>query len=292
MIRPRDCAGRLAPTDPVVNFPLVTNIKLLIEFDGTNYCGWQRQVGQPSVQEEIECALEKLLGSKTTLHGAGRTDSGVHALGQVANFKCDSTIPPEKFAPALQQHLSDDITIKQSLAVPDAFQARFDAVARTYRYRIGWENSALERNRRWNLKAQPLLGALEEAADLFYGDMDCSALCIPNSLQENNRCTITQSEWLRAGDEFHYTITGNRFLHSMVRAIVGFCVKYAQSDQSTHQSLIEAPEISPRAQPESPPVSPGGLTVGRIRDILEAGRWTNDHFIAPPQGLYLVKVTY
>ncbi|MBN4076210.1 tRNA pseudouridine(38-40) synthase TruA [Gemmatimonas aurantiaca] len=250
----------------------MTNIKLLIEFDGTNYCGWQRQNGQPSVQETIETALAKLLGAPTTLYGAGRTDSGVHALGQVANFRSDSTIPHEKFAPALQQHLPDDILIKESCAVAENFESRFDAVARTYRYRIAWENSALERNRRWNLRTQPALGALEEAAELFFGDMDCSALCIPNSLQKNNRCTITHSKWLLAGDEFHYTITGNRFLHSMVRAIVGFCIKHAQN------LAEDAPE--------------NGLTVGRIRDILDEGKWTTDHYIAPPQGLYLIEVTY
>ncbi|HSH00296.1 MAG TPA: tRNA pseudouridine(38-40) synthase TruA [candidate division Zixibacteria bacterium] len=248
----------------------MTTIKLLIEYDGTAYAGWQRQADQPTVQEAIETALAKTLGEPTTLYGAGRTDAGVHALGQVAHFKCESSIPAEKFAPALQQHLPADILIKSSTQAPDGFHARFDATARQYRYHLAFTRSALWRNRRWELPEAVALDTLNEFAALFSGDLDCAALCIPNSLQENNRCLITQSRWETAGDECHFHITANRFLHSMVRAIVGFCVKGALESR--------------RPQP--------GLTVQRVRDILEAGTWTTDHAIAPPQGLYLVEVTY
>ena len=243
------------------------NIKLTIEYDGSRYAGWQRQADQPTVQEEIENALEKLLETKTTLYGAGRTDAGVHALGQVANFKCDSSIPAEKFAPALQRFLPSDILILSSVEVPEKFHARFDARERTYSYRIGFRRSALFRNQRWEIDEKLPLEKLQEAARLFRGELDCSALCIPGSLQERNNCVISRSEWDRdaAADEYRYTVTANRFLHSMVRTIVGFCVKHAR---------------------------PGQLTLERIQDILTAGTWTNDHVIAPPQGLYLVEVTY
>jgi len=248
------------------------NIKLTIQYDGSAYSGWQRQADQPTVQEEIETALATLLGQPVTLYGAGRTDAGVHALGQVANFHCDSTIPPEKFAPALQQHLKRDILIADSCEVAESFHSRFDAIARTYRYCLSGARSALDNFRRWESpKLTDLtLERLNEAAELFLGTYDCSALCIPGSVPEKADCAVSECRWEKSGEEFQFTITSNRFLHSMVRAIVGFCVKYALPSERTRPAL----------------------TLNRIRDILTAGTWTTDHLIVPPQGLYLVKVRY
>ncbi len=250
----------------------MTNIKIIIEYDGSAYSGWQRQADQRTVQEEIERALEKILKSKTTLYGAGRTDAGVHALGQVANFHCESTIPADKFAPALQQHLQRDILIKSSCIVAESFHSRFDAVARKYTYRLSPERSALQNLRRWEAPrlAALTLERLNEAAGVFLGERDCAALCIPASVPDSSFCTISESNWTQNGDEFEFTIIANRFLHSMVRAIVGFCVRYA---------------LPPGAS--RPP-----LTLNDIEDILKAGKWTSDHLIVPPQGLYLAEVRY
>ncbi|MFQ5607110.1 MAG: hypothetical protein ACE5GA_04125 [Candidatus Zixiibacteriota bacterium] len=199
----------------------------------------------------------------------------------MANFKCDSTIPPDRFAPALQRLLPTDIFIRASELAPDGFHARFDATLRTYRYRIGSERSALERTRRWELsgEASPNLARLNEAAALFSGKMDCSALCVPRSLPENRECEISVSKWAEAAGEYRYEISANRFLHSMVRAIVGLSVRYAQTG---------APYSAAACRGFNPPE----LTLDGLKNILKAGKWTTDHLIAPPQGLYLVEVTY
>lgn len=246
------------------------NIKLIIEYDGARFCGWQRQANQASVQQFIEETIEKATGVKTTLYGAGRTDSGVHAMGQVANFRTESSIPPERFSLALNQLLPSEIHIHESSEVTETFHARFDATARTYLYRLSTQRSALERNRRWEFNGDIAFDKLNEIAKLFTGDIDCSALCVPGSLQEMNRCLIFESQWQTSGTEYHYTIRANRFLHSMVRSIVGFAVRFASA--------------GPRGS--------GELTLQRVADILTAGEWTTDHVIAPPQGLYLVKVDY
>lgn len=257
----------------------MTNIKLTIEYDGSKFAGWQSQLDQLTVQDEIERALKELLGAKITLNGAGRTDAGVHALSQIANFTCESTIPIDKFAPALQRFLPAEILIKKSEKADDKFHARFDASSRLYLYRIGFQRSALMRLRRWEISTENGLSLkkLNEAAALFSGTMDCSALCVPRSLQENNVCEITHSVWREVGGEFHYEIRANRFLHSMVRAIVGLSVRYARSS-------MEVP-----GQGDS---KNSGLTLDQLRNILKEGTWTTDHLIAPPQGLYLVEVSY
>ncbi len=250
----------------------MANIKIIIEYDGSAYCGWQRQADQRTVQEEIERALATVLKTKTTLYGAGRTDSGVHALGQTANFHCESTIPEDKFAPALQQHLQDDILIKSSCIVSESFHSRFDATSRKYIYRLSENPSALHNLRRWEAPrfSALTLEKLNEVAEVFLGERDCAALCIPASVPDSSFCTISQSDWAVNGDGFAFTIIANRFLHSMVRAIVGFCVRYAL----------------PPARHRSP------LTIDDIRDILKAGKWTTDHLVVPPQGLYLAEVRY
>ncbi len=252
------------------------NIKLTIEYDGSAYSGWQRQADRDTVQEEIERALERVLKVSTTLYGAGRTDAGVHALGQVANFHCESTVPPEKFAPALQQHLRRDILIKSSREATESFHSRFDAIARKYIYRLSPTRSALENLRRWEAPkhAELSLERLNEVAGVFRGERDCSALCIPASVPDSAMCDIRESVWVQDNDEFQFTIIANRFLHSMVRAIVGFCVKYA-SGPSQGNGGGRSP-----------------LTLRDIEDILKAGKWTSDHLIVPPQGLYLDEVRY
>ena len=112
------------------------NIKLIIEYDGTNYCGWQTQKNGPSIQAEIEKSLEKLTGEAVRIHGSGRTDAGVHARGQVANFMTDSTIPGDKFSYALNNLLPRDIVIKDSTEVSPDFHARFCAVGKKYSYLV------------------------------------------------------------------------------------------------------------------------------------------------------------
>lgn len=255
------------------------NIKLTIEYDGSSFAGWQSQLDQSTVQDEIERALKELLGAKTTLNGAGRTDAGVHALGQIASFKCDSTIPPDKFAPALQRFLPAEILIKKSEEVDEKFHARFDATSRLYRYRIGFQRSALMRLRRWEISDEKTLSLnkLNDAAGLFSGKMNCSALCVPRSLQKNNDCEFSHSAWCEVGNEYHYEIRANRFLHNMVRAIVGLSVRHSLN-------AAEAPERDDSKN--------SGLTLDQLRNILSAGTWTSDHLIAPPQGLYLVEVSY
>src|SRR5690349_12371005 len=127
------------------------NIKLVIEYDGTRYCGWQRQENGPTIQDELEKALGQLLQHEITLHGAGRTDAGVHARGQVANFTTSSSLPPDVIQRGINALLSDDIAVHEVQTVPEDFHARYSARERIYSYTISRPHSALMRHYVWHL---------------------------------------------------------------------------------------------------------------------------------------------
>jgi tRNA pseudouridine38-40 synthase len=249
----------------------MTNIRLDIEYKGTSYAGWQVQPEQSTVQGEITQAIFRVTSQQVEVTGAGRTDSGVHALGQVANFKIDHHLAPERYRDALNYHLPDDIRIRNSEAVSDDFHARFSAKSRRYRYLLSAERSAIYRDLRWENPIALNADLLRASATEIIGSHDFSPFCVVASQKEDNRCIIEYSRWRQFGPLWVYEVRGNRFLHSMVRSLVGGMVNLAQvnPDNNLHN-----------------------LTLPKFRDII-AGRVTDRVvFTAPAHGLYLVKVLY
>ena len=247
------------------------NIRLTVEYKGTSFAGWQIQKDQITVQGEITRAIAAVTQQEVNLIGAGRTDSGVHALGQVANFRIDHDLPAERFAPALNFHLPDDIRILRSEAVDYEFHARYDATWRRYRYLVASERSALWRDYRWETDRRFDHERLNQAAALILGSHDFSPFCVVSSLKENNECTIGHAKWRQVGPLLVFEIRGNRFLHSMVRSVVGAMLNLADT---------------------APDDNPHNLTLPAFRDIILAPQRQRVTFTAPAHGLYLVAVGY
>ena len=233
------------------------NIRLLIAYDGTDFSGWQRQVaGRPcangdapshaaqflqagnradnrrplrTVQGGIEAALEKLHRHAVGLTGSGRTDAGVHAAGQVANFYTDiQNMAPERFAPALNGLLPQDGRVLCAEEAAPSFHARFDAKSRTYRYHIIAGRHALPHEARYALQLwrRPSLSNLNAYARLLRGEMDCSTFATPKNPSESCFRYIFNAVFFTQGDSLIFEITANAFLWKMVRSIVGsllFC---------------------------------------------------------------------
>ena len=247
------------------------NIRLLIEYNGGAYSGWQMQNGEKTIQGEITEAIHLVTGKSVSLLGAGRTDAGVHARGQVANFHIDHTLEPERYRDAINYHLPEGILIRESKEASDKFHSRFDAKSRRYRYLLSRERSALYAGLRWE-RPEPIDSVvLGEAAKMVSGEHDFSPFCVVSSLKENNRCQIFHSRWRIIGPLLVYEIRGNRFLHSMVRSLVGAMVNLASVRRDRH---------------------PRNLTKDSFRDMLSAPAKGRNPFTAPAHGLYLVSVAY
>ena len=203
-------------------------IRLTLEYDGTGYCGWQRQrgsaaAGPPSVQATLERAVRDIAGEPAEVVGAGRTDAGVHALGQVAVFTTASRIPIGRFPPALNARLPADICVLEAQEAPAAFHARRDAVSRTYRYEIlnRPAPSALLRDRAYHIPEPLDVAAMRRALSAFIGPHDFAAYRGVGSLTRTTLCTVLAADWDRLDERLSLTITADRFLRHMVRMIVG-----------------------------------------------------------------------
>ncbi len=243
------------------------NIKLIIEFDGTQYHGWQLQENAVTLQEVITNAIKELTGEECNLTGSGRTDAGVHACGMAANFYTESLIPPERFAFALNSLLPDDISIRSSEEVPHEFHSRFCAIGKKYRYLIHNSRikSALLNNRAYNVPICTLdIEKMRAAAEHFQGTHDFKAFMAARSSLENTVRTINSVTIERSGELITLEITGNGFLYNMVRIITG--------------TLIDVG--SGKIMPDKIP----GIIAGLDRNM--AGK------TVPAHGLYLVEVYY
>jgi tRNA pseudouridine38-40 synthase len=215
--------------------------------------------------------VEAVTGQSVTINGAGRTDAGVHALGQVANFRIKHSLEPHRYKDALNFYLPDDIRVRQSGETAAEFHARYDATLRRYRYLVGLERSALYRDLRWEIEEAPSLDLLRKAAAIVLGQHDFSPFCVVSSRKENNECEIYHSTWRQIGRLLIYNIHGNRFLHSMVRSLVGAMLNVAGYRSDGH---------------------PGNLTLASFADIMQSSNEIRIPFTAPPHGLYLVSVRY
>ena len=242
------------------------NIKLTIEYDGTDYHGWQSQINAAAVQDVVASAVRKLTGEDVNLIGASRTDSGVHALGQVANFTTASDIPADKFAYALNTLLPEDIVVRKSAEADMSFHARYSARGKKYKYLIynSVFPSALLRHRACHVFYSLDVEAMRRAAEFFLGAHDFLAFSAAGSSTKTTVRTINEI-WIRGEcGLIGLNITGNGFLYNMVRIIAGTLVEVGYG----------------KIKPDDIP----GIIEGRDRKI--AGR------TAPPQGLYLVEVFY
>lgn len=197
------------------------NIKLLLEYDGTNYAGWQRQENERTIQGEIEAVLARVLQEEVDVIGAGRTDAGVHARGQVANFHTNSSLSLREVHRALNGLLPDDIVALGVEEVPDDFHARYSARARTYSYLLTLQPTALERNFSWYVTYRLNVDLMQGVAKEVIGQHNFASFCKAQSEVNNHLCTVSVSDWILSGPMLRYTITANRFLHGMVRALVG-----------------------------------------------------------------------
>jgi len=241
-------------------------IKLTIEYDGSSYNGWQFQKNAPSIQEALSRAIKKLTGEDVIPEGAGRTDGGVHAYGQVASFYTASGIPAEKFTPALNTYLPDDISIISSEEVSDGFHARFSAKGKHYRYIIinRPQRSAIWAKRAWHIREKLDFYAMNEAARLVLGHHNFRAFCASGHSVKTFDRTMFHSEWRKDGDLYIYDIKGDGFLYNMVRIMVG-----TMAD-----------------------IGKGRLTPDIITEAIRSGDRNLLGVTAPPYGLYLMEVYY
>ena len=198
-------------------------ILLTLEYDGAAYAGWQRQENALAVQQVAEEAVSKLVGKKTVLFGASRTDAGVHALGQRAHFDTESRIPPEKYAYALNTMLPRDIRVRESRAVAGDFHARFSAVGKRYRYQIYSAPHAGALNRNTHAHVIYPLDAAKMRAELpaLLGEHDFAAFAASGSVVKDTVRTMSGVDRLGEGPEYTLFIEGNGFLYNMVRIIAG-----------------------------------------------------------------------
>ena len=241
-------------------------IKLVIEYDGTSYCGWQRQGRGKSVQQTIEDILRSLTGEKTILHGAGRTDAGVHALGQTAHFDTQSRIPADKFSFALNSLLPPDIRIRESSLADEGFHARFGAKRKHYRYVIQNDPhaSAVLRNFSMQVPSKLDLDKMKQAAAHLVGEHDYSAFTSAQLRVKSPVRTVYSLEISQRGSLIWIDVWGNGFLYNMVRIIAGTLINAGMG----------------KLKPEDIPA------VLESRDRRRAGA------TAKPQGLFLMEVRY
>lgn len=199
------------------------NIKLIVEYDGTNYCGWQKQKNGETIQQTIENAILKVTGEEIKLIGSSRTDAGVHAKMYVCNFSTSSTIPPDKIGIVINHKLPEDIVILKSEQVDSTFHSRYSSKGKMYSYTIlnRNERAAIGRNYAYQYGRNIDIEAMKKAAVYFLGKHDFSAFKSTGSSVKDNVRTITEVQVEKEGDYIKIYVSGDGFLYNMVRIMVG-----------------------------------------------------------------------
>jgi tRNA pseudouridine38-40 synthase len=237
-----------------------------VEYDGTTFSGWQRLTGRPTVQAALERGVHRVTGERLQILGSGRTDAGVHALGQVANFKTHSHLDAGRFPAALNAHLPETIRVVSAEDVDDHFHARFTATGRIYRYAILNRSapSAILRHHAYHVPYALDHDAMAAAAARLEGTHEFAAFRSVGPLERTTVCTLRRVQVARSGDMIICTFEADRFLRHMVRLMVGTLIRVGQ----------------------------GTLTAEGVEAILTSGRNQRAGPRAPAHGLYLVSVLY
>src|SRR5258705_3381245 len=229
-------------------------IKLVVQYDGSDFVGWQRQGRGLSVQGLIEEALAKIDGAPVTLHGAGRTDAGVHAIGQVASARVTSPIEDWQLVRALNAHLPEAIRVTELTTVADGFHARFSATAKTYEYRI-WNGRTVPpfiRQYAWHVIEALNLSLMQQASQAIPGEHDFAAFRSARSMDHTTVREITSAAWRRDGEQtLVFEIAGKGFLRYMVRSLVGTIVEIGRGQRplGVIARLLPAPDRPPPGRP-------------------------------------------
>ncbi len=244
-----------------------SNYQLIIEYDGTNYSGWQYQKNGPTIQKELEKAIKKLLKKKIRIIGSGRTDSGVHAIGQSANFICDKIENEKNFLNSLNYFLNKkNITINSIKKKSLNFHSRFDAKKRTYKYIIINRKNflVLDRNRAWLVKKKLNIQLMKKAVKLFLGTHNFNAFRSSSCGAKSSIRTIEKSTITQKGDKILITFSSKSFLQQQVRSMVG-CIKF---------------------------IGEGKWDINNLKSLFKSKKRSLCATPAPSSGLYLYKVTY
>lgn len=241
-------------------------IKIVVEYDGTAYSGWQTQKGYPSIQSKLAQAVKKITGEKVTVIGSGRTDAGVHARSQVAHFVTATRVPTQKMPDALNTYLPEDIRVVEAQDVPETFHAQFQVRRKTYRYTLlnRRSPSAMYRNTTQWVRAFLDLEAMRAGAAHLTGEHDFNAFTTAGSPRKTAIRHIYSLDIERDGDFIHVTVCANGFLYNMVRCIVGTLLLVGQ----------------------------GKLAPQEVKAILESRDRKKAGPNAPARGLCLLKVEY
>ncbi len=241
-------------------------IRLIVQYDGTNYVGWQLQENGVSVQQRLNEAVLGVTGETVQLHGSGRTDSGVHARAQVAHFDTTARMPADKFAIAMNMRLPRDIRVLYSEEAPENFHARFSAKNKTYRYTVqtGLHADVFTRNTALHAHTPLDFEAMRRAAPDVLGEHDFRAFMSAGTTMERTVRTVTRSEWTRKDNYLFYDVSANGFLYNMVRILVG--------------TMLE--------------IGGGKLPKDALSRALSSGSRGDAGATAPPQGLTLMRVVY
>lgn len=242
------------------------NIKVVIEYDGTHFCGWQWQPQEHvrTVQRELIGSLRKFLNEDVNIIAAGRTDSGVHALGQVFNFKTQSQLEPRRMVAAMNGTLPKDVRAVTAEDVPLDFNARFNAKKREYHYSISRRERAIGRQYSWCYLGKLNVDHIREASQYLLGECDCRSFCKASAAVAHHLTNIERIEWEEVNDYLILKVVANRFLHNMIRIIVG--------------TMIE--------------VGTGLISPVQFKKIVEDKDRRSAGYTAPAKGLCLVRVYY
>lgn len=241
-------------------------MRYFIEFayNGKNYCGWQSQPHSPSVQETLNKALSTLLKAPIDVVGAGRTDTGVHARQMFAHFDHEEIAGTDQLVKRLNSFLPKDIVVYRFIPLHDEAHARFDATSRTYEYHIHTFKDAFDHENSW-YNFHPLdVDKMNEAAQLLFSYTDFKCFSKAHTDVKTYNCDIREARWAQDGNKLVFTITADRFLRNMVRAIVGTLVN----------------------------VGLGKITLNDFKEIIESRDRSRAGFSVPAHGLYLTKVIY
>ena len=242
------------------------NIKLVIEYDGKDFNGWQKQPNKLNIQGEIEKVIYSITGEEVNLIASGRTDAGVHAIGQVANFKTNSNIPIDKIGLAINSRLKKSIVIKDVEEVDERFHSRYLCKQKTYRYIINNSKygTAIYRNLEYHFPVKLNVNDMKKAIKFFEGEHDFKAFKASGTSSKSSVRTIFNTNLYEKDDRIYIELTGNGFLYNMVRIIAGTLVEVGLE----------------KIEPE------------KIEEIIKEGKRENAGKTLPPNGLYLVDVKY